>query len=158
MDLSNINHKYSPRLNLTRHTFPLPVQSPDFRCIRLRRSNASDGLQHHSAPLEERGILRRCVLVAPCSIMHCQPLGFSSQPRRNFPLKNRKCKLEYGQPTQKLSTREERGILRRCVPLGGLRWSTEGPMWGYPVLVLGAISSFLEPFRGHLSSKVDKVS
>jgi hypothetical protein len=31
-------------------------------------------------------------------------------------------------------------------------------MWGYPVFVLGAISSFLEPFRGHLSPKIDKVS
>ena len=31
-------------------------------------------------------------------------------------------------------------------------------MWGYPVFVLGAISSFLEPFRGHLSLKIDKVS
>ena len=31
-------------------------------------------------------------------------------------------------------------------------------MWGYPVLVLGAISSFLEPFRGRLSPKVDNVS
>ena len=36
--------------------------------------------------------------------------------------------------------------------------STKGPMWGYPVFVLGAISSFLEPFRGHLSPKIDKVS
>ena len=31
-------------------------------------------------------------------------------------------------------------------------------MWGYPVFVLGAISSFLEPFRGHLSPKIDTVS
>ena len=31
-------------------------------------------------------------------------------------------------------------------------------MWGHPVFVLGAISSFLEPFRGHLSPKIDKVS
>ena len=30
-------------------------------------------------------------------------------------------------------------------------------MWGYPVPVLGAISPFLEPSRGHLSPKVDKV-
>ena len=30
-------------------------------------------------------------------------------------------------------------------------------MWGYPVLVLGAISSFLEPFRGRLSPNIDKV-
>ena len=36
--------------------------------------------------------------------------------------------------------------------------STKGPMWGYPVFVLGAISSFLEPFRGYLSPKIDKVS
>ena len=39
-----------------------------------------------------------------------------------------------------------------------LRRATEGPVWGYHVLVLGAISSFLEPFRGQLSPKVDKVS
>ena len=31
-------------------------------------------------------------------------------------------------------------------------------MWGYPVLVLGAITSFLEPFRGHLSPNIDNVS
>ena len=29
------------------------------------------------------------------------------------------------------------------------------PLVGYPVLVLGAISSFLEPFRGHLTPNVD---
>ena len=31
-------------------------------------------------------------------------------------------------------------------------------MWGHPMLVLGALCSFLEPFRGHLSPKIDKVS
>ena len=31
-------------------------------------------------------------------------------------------------------------------------------MWGHPALVLGAISSFLEPFRGYLSPKVEKIS
>ena len=31
-------------------------------------------------------------------------------------------------------------------------------MWGHPVFVFGAISSLLEPFRGHLSPKIDKVS
>ena len=31
-------------------------------------------------------------------------------------------------------------------------------MWGYPRFVLGAIGSFLEPFCGHLSPKIDKVS
>ena len=36
--------------------------------------------------------------------------------------------------------------------------STKGPMWGYPVFVLGAVCSFLEPFRGHLSPNIDKVS
>ena len=36
--------------------------------------------------------------------------------------------------------------------------STKGPMWGHPDFVLGAISSFLEPFCGYLSSKIDKVS
>ena len=35
-------------------------------------------------------------------------------------------------------------------------FSTEGPSWGYPVLVLGAVSSFLEPFCGKLLSKVDE--
>ena len=35
---------------------------------------------------------------------------------------------------------------------------TKGPMWGYPRFVLGAIGSFLEPFCGHLSPKLDKVS
>ena len=35
---------------------------------------------------------------------------------------------------------------------------TEGPTWGHPMLVLGAICSFLEPFCGHLSPKLDKVS
>ena len=36
--------------------------------------------------------------------------------------------------------------------------TTKGPMWGYPVFVLGAISSFLEPFRGRLSPNIDNVS
>ena len=36
--------------------------------------------------------------------------------------------------------------------------STEGPSWGHSKVVLGAIRSFLEPFCGHLSSKIDKVS
>ena len=36
--------------------------------------------------------------------------------------------------------------------------ATKGPMWGYPVFVLGAVCSFLEPFCGHLSPNIDKVS
>ena len=36
--------------------------------------------------------------------------------------------------------------------------STEGPSWGHSKVVLGAIRSFLEPFCGHLSPKIDKVS
>ena len=39
-----------------------------------------------------------------------------------------------------------------------LNFTTKGPMWGYPRFVLGAIGSFLEPFCGHLSPKIDKVS
>ena len=38
------------------------------------------------------------------------------------------------------------------------REATEGPWWGHPMLVLGALCSFLEPFCGHLSPKIDKVS
>jgi hypothetical protein len=38
------------------------------------------------------------------------------------------------------------------------RQSTKDPMWGYPVFVLGAVCSFLEPFRGHLSPNIDNVS
>jgi hypothetical protein len=38
------------------------------------------------------------------------------------------------------------------------RQTTKGPMWGYPVPVLGAISPFLEPFRGRLSPNIDNVS
>jgi hypothetical protein len=36
--------------------------------------------------------------------------------------------------------------------------ATQTPMWGYPVFVLGAVCSFLEPFRGHLSPNIDNVS
>ena len=36
--------------------------------------------------------------------------------------------------------------------------TTKGPMWGHPVPVLGAISPFLEPFRGRLSPNIDNVS
>ena len=36
------------------------------------------------------------------------------------------------------------------------RRATEGPSWGHPVLVLGAVSLFSEPFCGKLLSKVDK--
>ena len=38
------------------------------------------------------------------------------------------------------------------------RSPTKGPMWGHPVPVLGAISPFLEPFRGCLSPNIDNVS
>ena len=41
---------------------------------------------------------------------------------------------------------------------GGMGVATKGPMWGHPMLVLGALCSFLEPFCGHLSPKIDKVS
>ena len=34
---------------------------------------------------------------------------------------------------------------------------TEDPMWGHPMPVLGALSPFLEPFRGHLSPKADEI-
>ena len=43
-------------------------------------------------------------------------------------------------------------------PPTGCRVSTKGPMWGHPVPVLGAISPFLEPFRGRLSPNIDNVS
>ena len=36
--------------------------------------------------------------------------------------------------------------------------STKDPMWGHPMLVLGALCSFLEPFCGHSSPKINKVS
>ena len=35
---------------------------------------------------------------------------------------------------------------------------TRGPSWGHSSVVLGTTVSFLEPFRGHLSPKIDKVS
>jgi hypothetical protein len=36
--------------------------------------------------------------------------------------------------------------------------ATKGPMWGHPMLVLGALCPFLESICGHLSPKIDKVS
>ena len=36
--------------------------------------------------------------------------------------------------------------------------ATKGPMWGYPRCGLGAVGVVLEPFCGHLSPKLDKVS
>ena len=36
--------------------------------------------------------------------------------------------------------------------------TTRGPSWGHPMVVLGTIRSFLEPFCGHLLPKIDKVS
>ena len=47
---------------------------------------------------------------------------------------------------------------QRFLERGTLYPSTEGPSWGHPMLVLGALGSFLEPFCGHLLPKVDKVS
>jgi len=35
--------------------------------------------------------------------------------------------------------------------------ATEGPSWGYPRPVLGAIDPYSEPFCGHLSPKVDEI-
>ena len=37
-------------------------------------------------------------------------------------------------------------------------YTTKGPMWGHSRFVLGAIGSFLEPFRGHLSPNIDNAS
>ena len=36
--------------------------------------------------------------------------------------------------------------------------TTRGPSWGHHSVVLGAIMSFLEPFCGYLSPKIEKVS
>ena len=36
--------------------------------------------------------------------------------------------------------------------------ATRGPSWGHPMVALGTIRSLLEPFCGHLSPKIDKVS
>ena len=47
-------------------------------------------------------------------------------------------------------------ICYSIIPLR-FRVTTEDPSWGYPSVVLGAIVSFLEPFRGHLSAKVDEI-
>ena len=41
---------------------------------------------------------------------------------------------------------------------GGRSRAARGPSWGHLKVVLGAIRSFLEPFCGHLSPKIDKVS
>jgi len=46
-------------------------------------------------------------------------------------------------------------VLVEIVPI---RSAIEGPSWGYPKVVLGAIRSFLEPCCGHLSPKIDQVS
>ena len=35
--------------------------------------------------------------------------------------------------------------------------TTKGPSWGYPMLVIGALGSFLEPICGHVLPKVDKL-
>ena len=44
---------------------------------------------------------------------------------------------------------------KKAAKLGGagLRVSTEGPSWGHPMPVLGALCPFLEPFCGQLSPK-----
>ena len=42
--------------------------------------------------------------------------------------------------------------------LGAGEGTTEGPSWGHSKVVLGAIRSFVEPFCGRLSPKIDKVS
>ena len=59
----------------------------------------------------------------------------------------------------RLLTRVRRSIDAEC-RTRGCPWTlpTEDPMWGYPVFVLGAVCSFLEPFRGHLSPNIDNVS
>ena len=46
----------------------------------------------------------------------------------------------------------------RDLPAFGTLRATKGPMWGHPVPVLGAISPFLEPYRGRLSPNIDNVS
>ena len=44
-------------------------------------------------------------------------------------------------------------FLMECAPGGHAN-----PSWGHLNVVLGAILSFLEPFCGHLSPEIDKVS
>ena len=42
------------------------------------------------------------------------------------------------------------------ISVQALRWelTTRGPSWGHPMLVLGALGSFLEPFGGHSLPKL----
>ena len=49
-------------------------------------------------------------------------------------------------------------MMMMMVMMGEGWGSIKGPMWGHPVPVLGAISPFLEPFRGRLSPNIDNFS
>ena len=40
----------------------------------------------------------------------------------------------------------------------GVIYTTRDPSWGHPRCGLGAVGAVLEPFCGHLSPKIDKVS
>jgi hypothetical protein len=49
-------------------------------------------------------------------------------------------------------------VAKRIIPNGATRIvTTKGPSWGYPMLVLGALGSFLVPFYGYLTPKVDEI-
>ena len=56
-----------------------------------------------------------------------------------------------------LSDRVYRRVLE-CAAAAACVGTTKGHMWGYPVFVLGAVCSFLEPFCGHLSPNIANVS
>ena len=64
---------------------------------------------------------------------------------------------EYG--TCMVNVLKKSQVVPSWLESGGGGWvgSTEDPMWGHPMPVLGALSPFLEPFRGHLSPKVDEI-
>ena len=57
----------------------------------------------------------------------------------------------------KMTTVPGSGISCDGLLVAAHKQTTEGPMWGHLMLVLGALCSFLEPFRGCLSPNIDNV-
>ena len=81
--------------------------------------------------LKKAAVLRKCVEEGECVVNQVHPI-----------------------PGTGVTRNEEVPLEVTAVPS---TTTTEGPMWGHPMPVLGALSPFLEPFCGHLSPKLDKV-
>jgi len=107
----------------------------------------------------ERGVVDHFVGL---KTLHLLPRGHSAFSPVGLRVEGLRCPCTYACVSQHPLTRCLADIYILCgsesTPPSPPTPSTEGPPWRHSRLVLGAIKWFLEPFCGHLSPKIDKVS